>query len=44
MAKKPTTLMQWRENNACFHDFVYENYLDWPVTSVQWGPHMLQTK
>ena len=28
----------WRENNEPFYDFVYENFLDWPCTSVQWGP------
>lgn len=35
-------MVQWRENNHAFYDFIYQNVLDWPVTSVQWGPLLQQ--
>lgn len=41
-SRKTNSVVQWRENNYSYYDFIYENVLDWPVTSVQWGPLLQQ--
>jgi hypothetical protein len=40
--KKLDAYFLWRENHKHFYDFIYENFLDWPATSIQWGPLIQQ--
>ena len=40
--KKLDPYSQWRENHKDFYHFIYENFLDWPATSIQWGPLLNQ--
>jgi hypothetical protein len=40
--KKLDSYCMWRENHKQFYHFVYENFLDWPATSIQWGPLLSQ--
>ena len=35
--KKAEWHNQWRDQGQCFYDYMYENIMDWPVTSLQWG-------
>lgn len=28
---------RWRDFGQCFYDYMYENFMEWPVTSLQWG-------
>ena len=28
---------RWRDFGQGFYDYMYENYMEWPVTSLQWG-------
>lgn len=37
MSRKNDLSTTWREYGQCYYDFIYENYIDWPVTSLQWG-------
>lgn len=35
--KKLESQHRWRDYGQSFNDYIYENVMDWPVTSIQWG-------
>lgn len=35
--KKVEGYNKWRDYGQNFYEYIHENIMDWPVTSLQWG-------